>query len=272
MAGGRMSFGFLAPVLNPPRTSRRSVEEQVSIDYGALMNRNRYRQEANRSARSILNEITGQDLGPQPGSWRRWLADQKGYAYVSPTPTPRRQITRVGYYSVGYHHNCFAKGTQVRSLLGLRPIESLVVGDQVLSEDPGSGALSYQPIVAVYHNPPSPTLKIRLDAEEIVSTPIHRFWRVGKGWALARDLKPGDRVRVLGGLSTVVSVEADVVQPVFNLELPGVHSFFVGQQGALVHDNSRIESPSTPFDVAPVLTTADRRPIDSIGEDREARR
>jgi hypothetical protein len=261
---GSMNFGFLAPVLTPTRISPRTVQQQLSLDYGTVMNRNSYRRETNESARHVLNELTGQDLGPEPDSWRRWLADQRGYAYVSPTPTPKRQITRVGYF-VGYHHSCFAKGTPVRTLLGLKPIESLRVGDQVLSEDPASGALSYQPIVAVYHNPPGPTLKIRLDAEEIVSTPIHRFWRVGKGWALARDMKPGDQVRVLGGLSTVAAVEADVVQPVFNLELSGVHSFFVGQHGALVHDNSRIHPPSGPFDAAPLLTTADRRPTDSGG-------
>ena len=61
-----------------------------------------------------------------------------------------------------------------------------------------------------------------------MATPIHRFWRAGKGWALARDLQPGDRLRVLGGLWQVTALDSDEVQPVFNLEVADGHSFFVG--------------------------------------------
>jgi hypothetical protein len=129
------------------------------------------------------------------------------------------------------------------------------VGDQVLSEHSASGELSYQPVVKVYHNPPSPTLRIKLGDEEIVATPIHRFWRVGKGWVLARDLEPDDPLRVLGSVVKVTSVAPDVVQPVFNLEVADGHSYFVGRQGVLVHDNSRLQPIAEPFDAAGVLAT-----------------
>jgi hypothetical protein len=122
------------------------------------------------------------------------------------------------------------------------------VGDQVLSQDPTTGVLGFLPILAVFQNRPASTLRVALRDETIVATPIHRFWRAGEGWTMARDLRPGDRVRVLGGLSEVASIGRDEVQPVFNLEVAGGHSFFVGKTRALVHDNSLVVPTSEPFD------------------------
>ena len=124
-------------------------------------------------------------------------------------------------------------------------------------EGPGSGRphgrLSYQPVLAVFHNPPAPTLRVSLGDESIVATGIHRFWKAGHGWAMARDLKAGDTIRTLGGAARVTAVESDETQPVFNLEVAEGGSFFVGQQGALVHDNSRVHPTPEPFDAAPDL-------------------
>jgi hypothetical protein len=48
------------------------------------------------------------------------------------------------------------------------------------------------------------------------------------------------------------------VQPVFNLEVAEGHSYFVGKQGALVHDNSVLQPQSEPFDAPPTLAVASR--------------
>ena len=70
---------------------------------------------------------------------------------------------------------------------------------------------------------------------------------------MARDLKPGDEVRTLGGTAKVLSVGPDQVRRVYNLEVADGHSFFVGRSGMLVHDNSLVEPTPAPFDAAPVL-------------------
>jgi hypothetical protein len=160
-----------------------------------------------------------------------------------------------------FGYSCFAAGTPVRTLLGPRPIESIEVGDQVLAQDVTTGALSFEPVVALHHNPPKPTLRIDLGDEAIVATPIHRFWRAGQGWAMARDLKPGDTIRRLGGTARVVSVSEEQVQPVFNLDVAERRSFFVGASGALVHDNSLVDPVLHPFDApkAPEVAAADAR-------------
>jgi hypothetical protein len=254
----RSNTGFLGALVTPG--PQRSAAEQLRRDVRIVVIRNADRWYVTQLARMALTGFTGEDLGPNPESWRRWLSDRQGYGYTTPTPAPKRLISRVSQHAVapvvasGFQHSCFAAGTSVRTLLGPKPIETLRVGDQVLSEDPTTGALGFQPIVVVYHNPPNPTLKIQLGHEEIVTTPIHRFWRAGKGWVLARELEPGDAIRTVGGLCKVVAVESGEVQPVFNLELAEGHNFFVGQQGALVHDNSRVRPPSQPFDAPPALT------------------
>jgi hypothetical protein len=70
---------------------------------------------------------------------------------------------------------------------------------------------------------------------------------------MARDLKPGDAVRTVGGTARVLAVESDEAQPVFNLEVAQDRDFFVGGAGALVHDFSLVKPVEKPFDAAPEL-------------------
>ena len=139
----------------------------------------------------------------------------------------------------------------MRTVLGPRPIEGLQVGDRVLTSDVTTGALEVRPVVAVRHNPPSPTLRLTLGSESVVATPIHRFWKAGTGWVMARDLKPGDAVRAIGGVVKVVATEPDAVQPVYNLEVAEGRSYFVGERGALVHDYSPPLPVTGAFDAVP---------------------
>ena len=120
----------------------------------------------------------------------------------------------------------------------------------MLSQDVATGALSYQPVLATFHNPPAETLRITLGGETIVATRFHRFWRAGQGWATARDLKTGDAIRTLRGRPAISAIEPGTVRPVFNLEVAGGKTFLVGEIGALVHDKSKPPGPQLePFDV-----------------------
>jgi Pretoxin HINT domain len=205
------------------------------------------------NAITLLRGVSGKDFGVDQGAWLAWWTDRQGYAlkalpgrtgekatftqFVDPYPTPA--------------HSCFAAGTPVQTVDGPRPIEDLKIGDRILTQDTTTGVLSYQPALAVFHNLPAGTLRVRLGGEAIVATGIHRFWKAGKGWTMARDLKPGDAIRQLGGIARVESVETEAVQPVFNLEVARGSSFFVGKAGSLVHDNSLVVPVPEPFDAAP---------------------
>lgn len=239
-----------------------AAQQQLQNDVAYLENLNGGIRRTNERVLQALNTVTDQDLGENREAWAAWWTDQRGYAFQAVKTAPANKPTVDQLVALDYipeysrRHSCFGEGTPVRTLDGPRPIESLRVGDQVLAQDTQTGALGYQPVVAVHHNKPAATLRITLGAETIVATGIHRFWKAGKGWVMARDLKPGDAIRTLGGLAEVATVEAASVQPVFNLEVASGQSFFVGRQGALVHDNSLVRPELKPFDAPPTLAAA----------------
>ena len=48
---------------------------------------------------------------------------------------------------------------------------------------------------------------------------------------MARELKPGDRLRMVGGTVQIESIETDKTQPVYNLDVAENRDFFVGKRG-----------------------------------------
>ena len=195
-------------------------------------------------------------------AWRKWWANERGYSSDEPEPRPKRQVTQLRTYEVPVylvmysHSSCFAAGTPVHTRTGIRPIEELKVGDLVLGRDTATGGLEYQPVTAVYHRRPAPTFKVVIGGEALVVTGIHRFWKAGAGWVMARDLKPGDPIRTVDGARTVDSVQPDEVRPVYNLDVEHTRSYLVGRAGALVHDDHLPDPMSAPFDAVPELVAA----------------
>jgi hypothetical protein len=247
------------------------VEARIANDVQAIEQYNASIAALNARTVPVLSQISGQDFGENREAWQRWSVDLAGYALRTPdapsTPTFVEEIpvsvsapptvsvnVMDGPVASIPSHSCFGGGTPVHTLLGLRPIEAIRPGDQVLTRDTKTGALRYQPVVSAYHNPPSATLRVRIGDEVIVATGIHRFWKAGHGWIMARDLQTADAVRTLSGTVAVDVVEKGAVQPVFNLEVADGQSFLIGKLGVLVHDNSLVDPVSDPFDAAPELT------------------
>ena len=170
--------------------------------------------------------------------------------YVSPPP-PVVLVTQTSVV-VASHHFCFAAGTSVHTRTEMRAIEDLKIGDQVLAQDTSSGELGFEPVVTVLHNPPSTVLRLELDnGDSIVATEIHRFWLAGQGWKMTRDLKRGDHLRVLGGTAQVRAISVEPRQRAFSTWKRRKSDFFVGRQGALVHDASLVPPVEQPFDGRP---------------------
>jgi hypothetical protein len=239
--------------LGPGGRGEATGDQFIQRDIQAIEQFNAKLERVNQRVDSTLFQLTGESFGGDRDRWLEWWNDKLGMRYQRPEPRPKRTITRYVQLPSFVHAVCLAAGTPVPTLQGPRPIESLKVGDMVLSQDTATGFLGYEPIVGVHHNPPSETLRIRLKDEMLVSTPIHRFWRPGRGWALARDLKADEFIRTFDGRAALVSIDPGVVQPVFNLEVARNHTFFVGSQMVLVRDNSLPPAIYTPFDAEPSL-------------------
>jgi hypothetical protein len=194
-----------------------------------------------------------EDLKDDEDAWHAWWYDQLGYKY-EPPPQIRAALNASPPSAGPTITSCFVAGTPVRTIDGRRPIEGLHVGDQVLCQDATTGELSFQPILVVHHNAPSQTLRVRLDTgDTVVPSIYHRFWRAGHGWAEARYLKAGDVLRTLGGRAKVEVIEPAETVPVYNLDVAGGRTFFVGKSDALVHDNTLPQTHLRPFDTEPLL-------------------
>jgi Pretoxin HINT domain len=231
-----------------------SLEERLAMDVQLLESKNAQINLLDERTVPILTALTGQDLGVDSEKWSAWWADQLGYSYQSSTPDVKPTYTDIITIDDGrLSHSCFAAGTPVYGIGGLQPIESIRAGDRVLSQGTSTGQLAFQPVIAVHHNPPARTFRIVCGPESIVATGIHRFWVAGRGWRMARELKPGDRLRVVGGTVTIDAIEPDKTQPVYNLEVAENRDFFVGTNGLLVHDFSFVQPVLEPFDRQPDL-------------------
>jgi hypothetical protein len=263
-------------MLAQARAAAASSEAQLQADVSQIERLNARIDERNGRVLPILRAATEQDFGEDNEAWARWWTESQGYAFrgqSTGTPTITEVVTPAyqppapvllgegPVVAVRAGHSCFAAGTPVWTLVGPKPIESIQPGDRVLAGDLETGGLDYRPVLIAYHNPPDRTLRVTLDdGGAIVATPIHRFWVAGRGWAMARDLKPGDALRTVGRVARVAAVEPQAVQPVFNLEVAGAHSFFVGDAGLLVHDNSLVEPTPAPFDAVAQVAAPDAEP------------
>ena len=245
------------------------MSQRVAEDIQAIDQANLPIRETNLRILHALFQLTGKAFGANQTTWTNWWNEQLGYRYgstrsrakpvivqeVAATYTPAPPVVSVSQSQVVRPHSCFAAGTPVLTRAGRRVIETLKVGDQVLTQDTSSGALFYQPVLAVFHNPPADVLSVELDdGDAIVATDIHRFWQTGRGWKMARELLPGDHLRLLGGTSRVIAIEREPRQLVYNLEVAGPGDFFVGRNGVLVHDATVVPPVGKAFDA-----TADSR-------------
>ncbi len=257
---------FVAAAMEETQERIGQLTRGVYNDANLIEEANAQINETNARLLPLLESLTGQTLPPDPEVWRKWWSEQLGYVYYERDSSSKITLTDtvavpdvtvpLPNIDVQVHlkHSCFGAGTLVHTLGGLRKIESISAGDRVLAQNTSTGALSFQPVLATHRNGPAETFRITLNGETIVATGIHRFWKAGKGWTMARDLKAGDRLRMLGGIVTIQSVEPGATQIVYNLSVAQSRDFLVGSAGLLVHDYSFVLPVSEPFDRPANLT------------------
>jgi hypothetical protein len=231
------------------------VRQQMAADMYQVVMLNEQSEKSNARITPVLQAAAGapSDLKGDEKAWNVWWYDTLGYRFESPPQVTFVQDVTPAQLPPPYIGTCFAAGTPVATLEGPRPIEAIQIGDQVLSQDAESGLLSFQSVVFLHHNPPDKTVRLTLrNGDSMVCSVYHRFWRAGIGWTMARDLKPGNTLRTLAGLVRVASVEPDVSQLLYNLDVAGSRTFFAGSTGALVHDNTLPDPRQKAFDAVQI--------------------
>lgn len=213
--------------------------------------------EHNARIADVLERTTGEDYGASPRDWWDWWLDYN--EYYSPEKGKTYEYT---YYDSDHYYyrrpsdytysdpvyvppppgsrplSCFAAGTPVWTKSGQRPIEKLQIGDFVLSQDVNSGELCFQPIIGRTLRPPSEILKLGYEGELLKTTLGHPLWVAGEGWQMAKEIEAGEVLHTVGGPVAVSAIEPDGEEQAYNLVVANTSSYFVGEKGILVHDNT----------------------------------
>lgn len=173
--------------------------------------------------------------------------------------------------------SCFVAGTPVATPGGLRPIESIHAGDSVLSRDEATGALVVRRAIRAFVTPNASIVEVRIQEQPdgILCTSGHPFYSVDRGWVEASALRPGEPVFSAAGgpIHVVATRRLGETQTVYNFEVEGTHTYFVGTSLAWVHnpDNCDVAVPNTrPAGAQPlqtVLSSASPEPSGASGSD-----
>jgi hypothetical protein len=221
----------------------------------------------NNQIMSVLRDITGETDLESPQDWWEWWDDKNevystsekpiltSYAYNSisvtgrvPEPGSESAFRRSTRERRGQRCECLAGGTPILTQRGPIAIERIRIGDLVLAKHFDTGEVRFQPVLRTTTRAPEPLIRITLaenadgKSQTIRASGGHPFWVNGKGWLRARELKAGLRLHGLERSIEIQKVEVEEKETkTFNLVVSDFHSYFVGSEAILSHDNSIVK-------------------------------
>jgi len=231
-----------------------AIRQDDVLDQLALAAQNTRTEQMNERIMSALATATGQKLMVRPSDWWDWWRQRNETQRVSAKTTRTQNIartvrvsesasgtpmtTRSDWYSVPppEYHSCFTAGTKVWTLAGSKTIESMRVGDLVLSQDTESGQLAYKPVLRTTVRQNAEVFKVQTNGPALQCTGGHLFWVAGEGWTKARDLQSGQTLHCATGTVLVIEIEPAEPQHTFNLVVADFDTYFVGPEKILTHD------------------------------------
>ncbi len=172
---------------------------------------------------------------------------------------------------------CFIAGTFVLTKEGLKPIEEIEVGDEVLAYEEETGEQAYKPVVRLFRNETKAWYHVKVNGEEIICTGGHPFYVLnaeedrkvvefegvkasGTGtWICARELKVSDQVLLSDGSCGIIEEiqveKLSAPETTYNFEVADFHTYYVSDCKVLVHNDCTFEYVDTVDDA---LTRAEQ--------------
>ena len=270
LARAKMAIGMAQS-----ETRARALADAQLTAYGRELERSRQNQRIeamNDRLYRALAAATGESLARTPQAWWSWWDEENGVALIGDKQIDYRYSQDVRVYqdvnaprypagTVPWERflsggtitpmlsrgECFVAGTPVWTITGAVDIEKIRVGDLVLSKDPNTGELAFQPVLQTSKRPPEPLVKVRLatgNDDTLEGSGGHPMWVSGDGWVKLRDLRSGMVIHGADGASMVSDVEPGSTQETFNLVVDNFHTYLVGDRRLLCHDNTPLRPTS----------------------------
>ena len=146
----------------------------------------------------------------------------------------------------------------ILSAIGLKSIEEIEVGDEVLAYNEETGEQAYKPVTRLFRNETEEWYHVKINGEEIVCTGGHPFYILnaendrnivnfegvkasGAGkWITAKELKISDKVLISDGscgiIETVKVETLTTSETTYNFEVADFHTYYVSNSKVLVHN------------------------------------
>lgn len=246
--------------VNVALTVARNLHEQGKQQERETAQQNRELQKRASNIFSLLRATTDVELDDQAESWWSWwkshnerFEGEKPTSFAYSQQRERLVVSSHNYssfekseaYDFGkmlIQRSCLVPGTLIQTATGLQPVESIKIGDLVLSQDVETAELTLKPVVLTTIRPPKDTYKIVTAYEVIEATGGHNWFVSGKGWVMTRDLKPEMRLHTATGTLAIDElIHNPQAQPTFNLVVDDFHTYFVGPHRVLSYDNTMLK-------------------------------
>ena len=133
--------------------------------------------------------------------------------------------------------HCFVAGTLICTVDGEVPIEDIQVGDYVLAENPDTGEIDYKPVLETYEHDTYDVVYLTIDGEEFITTEGHPFYTLERGFVKAGELRYSD---------TLVDAKGNKLY--LEKKNEDYHTYFVGENGVLVHNKCGLKTGSEYLD------------------------
>jgi len=151
---------------------------------------------------------------------------------------PKSQLTETQRICLGT--GCFAGDTIVTTRDGLKRIDEIKEGEFVLAKDVDTGTIDYKEVITVYIKSTYEFVHLNVDGEEIRTTADHLLFTDIGWWKAAENLQVGDKIlNSQGEFKTLIGKSVETLQEperIYNLNVDGFHTYFVGTNGLLVHN------------------------------------
>ena len=146
--------------------------------------------------------------------------------------------------------DCFVAGTLVHTRTGLKRIENITLGEEVLSWNESSNQFEYRPVTNLIRTSAKQLVEIRGNDWQVTCSREHPFLSGNHTWIEAEDISEGHSLLCLRNSSTKVLSVRSILSPepvqLYNLEVGQAHTYCVTEAG-LVVDNLPCASWTAPL-------------------------